>query len=1175
MFFLVFMAVFAALPLGWCSQVNYCQCDQPVKSEGHGTGHSYRQTRHLHHQGSRRRHRVRGSKTLSDEFAPRIIDHPSDLVVQKDKPATLNCRAEGNPAPTIEWYRNGEYVETNKNTQHPQRVLLPGGSLFFYQLKGKSDEGIYMCVARNHLGTAYSRNSSLFIAALRDDFRLQPSNAMVAVGNPLVIDCLPPKGHPEPTVTWKKDGVPVTASSRFTVAPGKLAISYALKSDSGVYMCVATNQAGEKESRGAQISVLEKPVITTKPVDIVTRLGSIVQFSCGVQGDPKPIVQWGKEGGELPQGRYEITGENTLRIKHVIAHDSGNYICTARNIMESVSAQGLLIVRDPLDTGQIDWQKEVHRQLANVRVVLDNITALPTSSVYVHWKVSSPSPLIEGYSVLYRLHKLSDSQWTEWILPVSTEYNAIIPSLRRGQTYDLKIRPFARKIYGTESNTRRIQIPDAVPDVAPQNINVTRGEDGNGSIIVSWDAPPLGIYSDNIKGYKVWCFGNETYPQSDWIVDEETKRLEIPALTSGVQYQVQVAAINDAGIGIPSKPKYIFLADGTEVTREKKEDVLYLDFVLQVLRHPAFIATAGAIAWLILMMVTIYICQRHSRRYSTKKRSDLVNGLYRFASEDTIIKHRMDTSDSPWLSNTWKSTSCSRNYSSTTSMNSQFLWSETKDAADFHKSTISFERKSEGSRSQIISVVPDSSSLYGALYVDLPGRDMTTFQRPLPGKHAVAAPCGRERPVPLEMPGKHDVAAPCGRERPVPLTMFDQRSFSQFCTENHNHIYGDARNKLQRKPTDSPNISLKESWVHNFKKELHQVNSAPLSPSCQTPENGRVPGFKRPEIHQSGNGDYAKVMKTFSSPKILQYTTSLKVVDLLPFTALPPPPVPPPQEDSSRDAQEDIFSNSSSNSGRSQEKDQKRNNIHQKQTPPNTLNFNRASATSLSFSMNGDNVLTPEDVEKYLELGAPEDNSGCNSVIDSTLPQPIRSAHTYGYICSPLSSELVESVQMDEDDDLEMDDVNSLKSYRKYCETPTSSISEYESSIAGSLVNGWGSVSEDNYTSARCSMVSSTDGSFLMDANFAKALAVAVDSFCFGEDGGTDRVYTDYAPFPAPLDGVTPGNTMAENGEMSKKKGKRSALPVLDWNIDWMDEMETKYSAKNHFPFNKKINPFN
>ncbi|KAM8927627.1 roundabout homolog 4 [Pelodytes ibericus] len=1067
MFVISFVAVFALLPVEWCAQVNYCQCGEPTHRGGVPP---HRETRHLHHHGSRRRHRTRGSKARSAEFPPRITDHPSDLVVWRNQPATLNCRAEANPEPTIEWYRNGEYVETSNDDQHPQRSLLPGGSLFFYLLKAKSDEGIYTCVARNHLGKALSRNASLYIADLKSDFLLQPTSADVVVGNPLVVECLPPKVHPEPTVTWNKDGVPLnTKNSRVTVVPGKLTINKALKTDSGIYVCVASNQAGVvMESKGAQISVL-----------------------------------------------------------------------------------------DPLDTGQADRLKEVRRELAAVHVHLDNITALPNSSVYVHWKVSSPSQFTEGYSVLYRLRSLAESQWMEWISPISTLYSAIIPSLRRGQRYEFKIRPFANKVYGTESNIKHLRIPEEAPDRPPP---VTAVEGANGTIIVSWEPPPQGIHSGNIKGYKVWCFGNGSHHQSDWIVDEETKHLEIPSLAAGVKYQIQVAAINEAGIGMRSKSKYVFI-ETPEVKREKKEEMMSLDFVLQVLRHPAFIATAGSVAWIMLMMAAIYVCQRHSKRYSTKKRNVLGNGLYRFASEDTIIKHRMDTSDSPWLSNTWKSTSCSKNYSSTTSMNSQLLWTDTRDTGEFHKSTMSFERKSEGSRSQIIPLVPDSGKLCSPLYIDLPGKDMKTFQHPSHGKQARPAPYDRA---------------------PVPLGMFDQSSFPQLFTVNNNHWYSNPRSNVPRKSMDclSSNVSLKQPWMHHLKKELHQVNSAPLSPFCPNSSEGvSSPSGHRPEIHQSAKGEYAKVMKTFSSPKLVQYTTSLKVVDLLPFTSLPPPPVPPPHEDPTPETKEGQVPNTSSCSTSNQEKEQKPNNV--KAPVPDTLNLNRISTASMAFSMNGDNVLTPEDVAKYLEQG---DDIGHNSEFDMSLPRPISTAHTYGYICSPLPSHLVESYQIDDDDDddLELEDVNSLKSYRKYCETPTSSISEYESSMAGSLVNGWGSVSEDNYTSARCSMVSSSDGSFLMDATFAKELAVAVDSFCFGlsqtESGGTDRLYRDILPSASPLDEVLAGNNQGENVDINIRKPKSNALPVLDWNIDWMDEMEAKYGQKNemkhHFPFHRKMDPF-
>uniref|UniRef100_A0A8C3B936 Ig-like domain-containing protein n=1 Tax=Cairina moschata TaxID=8855 RepID=A0A8C3B936_CAIMO len=110
----------------------------------------------------------RGSRLRQEDFPPRIVEHPSDVIVSKGEPTTLNCKAEGRPTPTIEWYKDGERVETDKDDPRSHRMLLPSGSLFFLRIvhgrRSKPDEGSYVCVARNYLGEAVSRNASLEVA---------------------------------------------------------------------------------------------------------------------------------------------------------------------------------------------------------------------------------------------------------------------------------------------------------------------------------------------------------------------------------------------------------------------------------------------------------------------------------------------------------------------------------------------------------------------------------------------------------------------------------------------------------------------------------------------------------------------------------------------------------------------------------------------------------------------------------------------------------------------------------------------------------------------------------------------------------------------------------------------------------------------------------------------------
>ncbi|XP_054744412.1 roundabout homolog 2 [Anastrepha obliqua] len=295
---------------------------------------------------------MNGSSSSKGSHPPRIVEHPIDTTVPRHEPATLNCKAEGSPTPTIQWFKDGVPLKILPGSH---RITLPAGGLFFLKVvnsRRETDAGVYWCEAKNELGVARSRNATLQVAVLRDEFRLEPQNTRIAQGDTALLECAAPRGIPEPTVTWKKGGqkLELDSTKRIRIVDGgNLAIQDARQSDEGQYQCIAKNPVGVRESVLATLKVHVKPFIIRGPHDQTVLEGSSVTFPCRVGGDPMPDVLWLRtaSGGNMPLDRVSVLEDRSLRLERVTIADEGEYSCEADNVVGAISAMGTLTVYAP------------------------------------------------------------------------------------------------------------------------------------------------------------------------------------------------------------------------------------------------------------------------------------------------------------------------------------------------------------------------------------------------------------------------------------------------------------------------------------------------------------------------------------------------------------------------------------------------------------------------------------------------------------------------------------------------------------------------------------------------------------------------------------------------------------------------------------------------------------
>ncbi|XP_034034776.1 roundabout homolog 1 isoform X2 [Thalassophryne amazonica] len=1060
-----------------------------------------------------------GTRVHADETPPQIIHQPSDVVVKVGFPARLSCQADGNPKPTISWLHNSQPLEMEKRADQWQTMILPDGSLFFLIVGGGrlgyTQEGFYTCVAENSAGKVISRNASLYIAILKDEFLVQPSDVEVAEGEVTVLNCSPPMGHPEPGVMWKKDGLLINDNDpNYTEVSRKLIIAPTEKKHSGSYVCVASNTAGVRESRAARLSVLAKPVLLLKPENVSVRMGESAHFYCQAKGDPPPAVVWMREQGPLPNGRYLVNPDQTLQIHYVTAEDAGKYTCTAANDAGMITASAELFIEEAASMEL----KDLHKELSAMRVALENVTIIASGSNIsrVQWKLQ-PLPAqthyLDGFEVLYRSLLPISSDWAakKVMLP---SFQTLVGPLKRGYKHEFKVRPYGSNLYGRESNTQHLRVPEIEPSASPLAVSVAVKREQNNTIHVSWEPPPHETHNGIIQGYQVWCVESEEQQFQNWTVDSSHHNLDITDLKPGKQYWVSVAAVNGAGIGKQSDPCGFFInaqIGGFPQSNSQSRD---LSQVVTVFQHPVLFTSIGALLWCILMAAAVYFFRRHSRTGHLIPSHGKSKGLRRLASEDLIIKHRMAAPDSPWISGSWRPGNFSEKY--------QDLWAQGHKQPGIRSTSLPISAKTDSScLDSAVPFVTDSCGVYGTFYVDLMGNGLKTFNSP---QHCPKMPHG-----------------PCLQQDAETIQIYTQPVTKA--------SFLGSREVLPWKQAIRPQPKmglLRESWEKNkSKQELCAVNIVPnlalqnqacVSPACK----------QRLSNTPSGQlGGHPQCTNTGGCPCTLLYSASLHLVDMLPTA----PQFP---TDGAMDSHSITSDEGSSRSTKvtldlGSLQSMCAMSGHRGSQGPNTINtscpsyscFSTASyATSLDEYQ--DATLTSQEVTQYLELSPKPDT--CSGLQEQRPSLSQSFSPSLGYISGPVSCSQLE--------DTAAAAVNSqappigLRQARLQS-TPSSCYSEWD----GSLWNTWSSLTDGNMASARTSLISSVDSCYTNDsANVARFLAAAADSM-------SGASLSDFSPPASPLSTLYP----CFRGE-SDLFGELE--PTWDWNMFWAEEMEAQRRAR-------------
>uniref|UniRef100_A0A803WDZ5 receptor protein-tyrosine kinase n=1 Tax=Ficedula albicollis TaxID=59894 RepID=A0A803WDZ5_FICAL len=200
-----------------------------------------------------------GEEERSVEFyvsdVPSGLQTPSQVTAIVGNDVQLTCRASRYIYTHLAWYYPSSEPAPSHSVLRKMDKYSISLSLLLPNVT-REQSGLYKCRAQNqHNSTdTLEQHSQLLVRAKAAPLVIQNlTDLEVNISGKILLECKV-SGTPEPQVTWRKNGYPISAASGISMENNTLVIERVKKDDEGLYECRASNDLGQ-DSTSAFIKI--------------------------------------------------------------------------------------------------------------------------------------------------------------------------------------------------------------------------------------------------------------------------------------------------------------------------------------------------------------------------------------------------------------------------------------------------------------------------------------------------------------------------------------------------------------------------------------------------------------------------------------------------------------------------------------------------------------------------------------------------------------------------------------------------------------------------------------------------------------------------------------------------------------------------------------------------------